>query len=728
MAQPALPIVERKYDNPCFPRLAVHGEEAPGRFLSLLACVLFLGLSTATTAAEPAGWFPFVLPWNDAAPGVTDLSGWNEKPAGKSGFVRAVGPHLYAGQPGEGAAKPLRLFGVNFSFGANFPAAAEADQIAARLAKFGVNCVRFHHMDRDAEQAGIWQNDLRTISPAQLDRLDYFIAKLKEHGIYSDLNLHVSRYFPGHARETEGGPRMHKGVDLFMPDMIAGLKTFARELLLHVNPYTGNRYVDEPAIAIVELNNEDGIISRWWSGGLDVLPPEMETELTRRWRLYRDTHGYAGEVAALKKRNFPEVTETEKRRWMEFLFALEGAYWADMRAYLQDELGVKSLLVGTQLGAFSVAPLQTDFDALDYHAYWQHPEWKTKDRSVWSIGNKSLVDDPTGGPIAEAATYRVAGRPFLLTEYNHPTPNTFGGEAFPLVGAYGALQDWAGIFVYSYSHFRAGTWDSKRVINMFDIDQHPVKMVTLPIAAALFRRGDVSVPAGSRVVPIDPARYGDYLLQVGTRVSGAHFGLSRTDALRQPVGIELAAGGAGFQPREAPAGKGAVSSADGSLLWDTRGKGGVVTINTAATRAVIGFGGGGSFDLGGLTLTPSSERRGWSAIALSSHSGGKLEESDRVLLVAVGNMQNSGWQWTDESHSSLSSWGGPPTLVEGITCDFRWNGVEGVEVWALDERGQRRTPVPVISADRSASFEISPRYRTLWYEVVMKPGREKGSK
>jgi len=49
-------------------------------------------------AAEPAPLFPFVLPWDDASPGITDLSGWLPKPAGKSGPVR-VGPggHLYTG-------------------------------------------------------------------------------------------------------------------------------------------------------------------------------------------------------------------------------------------------------------------------------------------------------------------------------------------------------------------------------------------------------------------------------------------------------------------------------------------------------------------------------------------------------------------------------------------------------------------------------------------------------
>jgi len=60
--------------------------------------------------------FPFVLPWDDATPGVTNLSGWLEKPAGKVGQIR-VGEdgHLYAG------AERIRFFGVDLALSANIP-------------------------------------------------------------------------------------------------------------------------------------------------------------------------------------------------------------------------------------------------------------------------------------------------------------------------------------------------------------------------------------------------------------------------------------------------------------------------------------------------------------------------------------------------------------------------------------------------------------------------------
>ena len=55
------------------------------------------------------GLFPFVLPWDDASEGITNVSDWIEKPAGKNGFVIAKDGHLYSGE------KRLRLFGVTLS-------------------------------------------------------------------------------------------------------------------------------------------------------------------------------------------------------------------------------------------------------------------------------------------------------------------------------------------------------------------------------------------------------------------------------------------------------------------------------------------------------------------------------------------------------------------------------------------------------------------------------------
>ncbi|MDD5351218.1 MAG: cellulase family glycosylhydrolase, partial [Chthoniobacteraceae bacterium] len=229
---------------------------------ALLLCSAGLLLSGHLLQAGPEPRFPFVLPWDDATPGVTDMSGLLEKPAGSHGFIQARDGHLFA----DG--KRIRFFGVNTVFGANFPTHEAAEKIAARMAKFGINCVRFHHMDNRAAPSGIWNEDMRTLNAGQLDKLDYFIAQLKAHGIYSDLNLHVSRVYPG-MPEWKEAPGFSKGVDLFYPPMLEMQRDYARQLLRHVNPYTHTAYADEPAVALVEINNENGLIEEWNHGALD---------------------------------------------------------------------------------------------------------------------------------------------------------------------------------------------------------------------------------------------------------------------------------------------------------------------------------------------------------------------------------------------------------------------------------------------------------------------------
>jgi len=121
-------------------------------------------LAIATIAhAEDAPMFPFVLPWDDASPGITNMSNLLDKPAGGRGFVVAKEGHLFDGN------KRFRIFGVNTVFGANFPTHEDAGKVAARMAKFGINCVRFHHMDMQAAPGGIWSADMKTLDPGQVD-------------------------------------------------------------------------------------------------------------------------------------------------------------------------------------------------------------------------------------------------------------------------------------------------------------------------------------------------------------------------------------------------------------------------------------------------------------------------------------------------------------------------------------------------------------------------------
>ena len=65
----------------------------------------------------------------------------------------------------------------------------------------------------------------------------------------------------------------------FTPALIDAQKTYARALLTHQNPYTKNAYTDEPAVAMIEITNEDTFFI--WGGqkNLDTLPEPFAREL-----------------------------------------------------------------------------------------------------------------------------------------------------------------------------------------------------------------------------------------------------------------------------------------------------------------------------------------------------------------------------------------------------------------------------------------------------------------
>ena len=147
-------------------------------------------------AAGEEGLFPFVVSY-DTPVNATNVSAWLDRPAGVHGFIRAEDGHL------RNDAGPVRFWATNICFEGCFPTHQQAERLAARL---GVNCVRMHHMDNFS----IWGDSPNklTIDPRKLERLDYLIDQLEKRGVYTNLNLHVSRWLG----EEEGFPGRSQAV------------------------------------------------------------------------------------------------------------------------------------------------------------------------------------------------------------------------------------------------------------------------------------------------------------------------------------------------------------------------------------------------------------------------------------------------------------------------------------------------------------------------------------
>ena len=228
----------------------------------------------AQVSVDTPGWFPFVmLPMDNPKASPVDLSFLNTP--GTQGRIS-----IRDGRFVDPQGNRVRFLGTNVTFSACFPEKEHATAIARRLAQLGFNVVRFHHMDaRD-----IWLPGQKELDPAKLDRLDWFIHQLKRNGIYTNINLHVSRTYPG-LRELDlpRAYRYGKVLDKFHDPYIELQEKYATDLLVRTNPYTGLSLAHDPAIAFVELNNENTML-RLSPGEARALVEPFRSPLLAKWR------------------------------------------------------------------------------------------------------------------------------------------------------------------------------------------------------------------------------------------------------------------------------------------------------------------------------------------------------------------------------------------------------------------------------------------------------------
>ena len=113
--------------------------------------ILLLFISFHSLGQDRSKWFEFYLPWNDSSKTVTDMSAYLDAPAGKHGFLQVTPDGHFRF---ENKTETERFVGVVNVAIANFPTKTEANILAARMAKFGINLVRIHLINKWLEFNG----------------------------------------------------------------------------------------------------------------------------------------------------------------------------------------------------------------------------------------------------------------------------------------------------------------------------------------------------------------------------------------------------------------------------------------------------------------------------------------------------------------------------------------------------------------------------------------------
>ncbi len=270
---------------------------------SICLALLFAGAAQGS-AQNFTGGFNFNLPAYDGS-AHTFLPEFPAVPITAAGQVSSnANGKFYAG------GQPIRFWGANCAASGAFPEKTLAPGIAARMRRMGINLIRFHHMDNPGWGNTLFLNSAtgtRTIDPVVRDRFEYFLAQLKANGIYSDINLNVSRTFRAGdgVAAADSLEDFAKGFTLFDPWMRFLQKEFAQQILGHVNPYTGVAVGQDPCVAIVEMNNENSLYGLWRADALQPffrggrLPMVYNTRLDSAWTAFLNTkyEGSTGKLA-----------------------------------------------------------------------------------------------------------------------------------------------------------------------------------------------------------------------------------------------------------------------------------------------------------------------------------------------------------------------------------------------------------------------------------------------
>lgn len=409
------------------------------------------------------------------------------------------------------------------------------------------------------------------------------------------------------------------------------------------------------------------------------------------------------------------------RDFYQFMVDTEKRYWVGMSDYLKNELDVRSVISGTQLG-YSPPYVQAELDYIDSHSYWCHP---SPVDPQWRIGNEPMVNSMSC--ILGLAGQRVLGKPYTVSEYNHPFPNQYGAEGQPMLRAYGRLHGWDGVFQYTYNH--EPDFEPTHNTYFFSMIARAEVLAHMPACAAIYLRGDVREAGSTTVGATDYASYFDRLTRsksVGATIGS--LGLDPRLALSHKTAVDLGgAGGAAPAVTAASADQKLFVSDTGELTWNIEQPGaGYWIVDTPNTKLFTGFPKGRTIKLGDVTLAIGRTRLDWATVSMVSRHAtgfGRSSGPASILLAATGLAQNKGMAIEKSTPRSirLSDWGGGAVCMEGIpaTIILPTNPAR-LRCFALGPDGERKNEIPPEKTEDGSMLTLKPEYQTVWYEIEVK--------
>lgn len=407
----------------------------------------------------------------------------------------------------------------------------------------------------------------------------------------------------------------------------------------------------------------------------------------------------------------------------DFIADLDRRFNEEMRYCLRKELKVKALIVDTQISFGGLTGLYREVpsDFTDAHAYWQHPDYTPPG---WTIRNTPQLAGLVGNgrtDLGGLALLRIAGKPFSVSEYDHPNPSEFSVEMMPELALVASLQDWDALYVFSIGNF-GSFGNSEKLTHKYDASNHPGKFGFFPTAALLFRTEMIRPLADGRILHLSERPWNAGGGWYDTIWQNAMPMRTLPDVLRTRISIA---------PEFLPFRKRSFLQKDlRPLQKDFRlfvtGKGERPVLGASTDKVVLltGYLGSGSWRSGALQVETGTFSRGFASLTLIALDQKKIPESRRLLLTLASSFNNQGNVWNAERTSTDPRRGGVPGegVVNGafIPASLTLESECDADVFALDSRGRRKKAVTTTFARGRLSFASSPQDCTIWYEIVKK--------
>jgi hypothetical protein len=397
-----------------------------------------------------------------------DLRYLNEKMAGDHGFITqsSSGEDFVRGD-----GQPVRFWAVNLDAQLFTITDSALASCARFLAKMGVNMIRLHCSINPYQK----DSKITDVDTAEVRTIWRFMAFMKNEGIYTTLspywahNWFMGEWIPPSWNLCGYKEKDHLwGVMFFNDDLKNAYKQWVKYLYTTVNPYTGIALKDDPALAIIQIKNEDGV---FWKSMDEFMKPEFKecvAEKFAAWLIPQygsvqnafNAWGKARlpadnpltgqlDLFTIHDMTLQQTGDTAKRIHDQVRFYSETqlGFYREMYEYYRNELQCRHLINGNNWRAADPALLNDlerytntacDVMAVNRYVANQHIgnncTWSIEPGNYFSSG--SLMTKPAQLPVN---IKQVKEKTFIVSESSWLMPNKYMTEAPFMIAAYQSL-------------------------------------------------------------------------------------------------------------------------------------------------------------------------------------------------------------------------------------------------------------------------------------------------